>query len=72
MNSLKTHLSLVRFLQWKEKSRLKSNNLKLLSQIEFENNLNNHAWNVTFCKETLDSLQTISQTVLRLPTRHNE
>ena len=60
------------FLQWKEKSRLKSSNLKLFSQIEFENNLNNHAWNVTFYKETLDSLQTISQKIIRLTKSKKE
>ena len=59
-------------LQWKEKSRLKSNNLKLFSQIEFENNLNNHAWSVTFYKETLDSLQTISQKIIRLTKSKKE
>ena len=60
------------FLQWKEKSRLKSNNLNLFSQNEFENHLDNHAWSVTSCKNTLDSLQIISQKIIRLTKSKKE
>ncbi len=60
------------FLQWKEKSRLKSNNLKLFSQNEFENILDNHAWSVTSYKNTLDSLQIISQKIIRLTKSKKE
>ena len=58
--------------EWKEKSRLKSNNLKLFSQIEFENNLGNHGWSIIYYKETLDSLQIVSQKIIRLTKSKKE
>ncbi len=60
------------FMQWKEKSRLKSNNHKLFSQVEFENHLSNHAWSVSYSKESLDSLQIISQKIIRLTKSKKE
>jgi hypothetical protein len=54
------------FLNWKEKSRLKSDNSKVFQDIEFENHLDNHAWSVAFYQIALDSLESISQKIIRL------
>ena len=54
------------FLDWQEKSRLKSNNTELFQDIEFENYLDNHAWSVAFYQKALDSLEVISKKIIRL------
>ncbi len=54
------------FLNWKEKSRLKSDNSKVFQDIEFENLLDNHAWSVAYYQITLDSLESISKKIIRL------
>lgn len=54
------------FLKWKEKSRLQSNNLKLFYDLEFENNLDNHIWSVTFYLQSLDSLEVLSKKIIQL------
>jgi len=40
-------------------SRLKSDNSKIFQDLEFENNLDNHVWSVTFYQIALDSLDII-------------
>ena len=54
------------FLNWKEKSRLKSDNSKVFQDIEFENNLDNQAWSVAYYQITLDSLESTSKKIIRL------
>jgi len=54
------------FLKWKEMSRLESDNSKLFQDLEFENNLDNHAWSVTFYQKTLESLAITSQKIIQL------
>jgi uncharacterized membrane-anchored protein YhcB (DUF1043 family) len=45
------------FLAWKEKSRLKPNTAKIFQELEFENNLDNHAWSLTNYIQALDNLE---------------
>ena len=54
------------FLDWNEKSRLKSDNSQVFQDIEFENHVDNHAWSVAFYQIQLDSLESISKKIIRL------
>ena len=54
------------FLNWKEKSRLKSNTNNLFQDLEFENNVDNHAWSVAYYLQALDSLEITSKKIIRL------
>lgn len=54
------------FLKWEEKSKLKNDNLKLFQEIEFENNLDNHAWSVFYFQQTLSMLEVTSYRIIRL------
>jgi hypothetical protein len=53
-------------LNWKSKTSLKNNNFHLFQQLEFENNLDNHAWSVTYFTQTLDSLEVTSRNIIQL------
>lgn len=44
------------FLKWKEKSKLNPKTEQMFSDIEFENNLDNHAWSLTNYMITLENL----------------
>lgn len=59
-------------LNWKKKSRLKSDNSKVFQDIEFENLIDNHAWSVAFYQITLDSLESISQKIIGLTKSKKE
>ena len=53
-------------LNWEDRSLLPSRTSDIFQDLEFENNLDNHAWAVLFYVNTLDSLEVTARKIIHL------
>ncbi len=57
-------------LKWEKKSKLKANTINMFHDIEFENNLDNHAWGIANYISTLDNLEKTIDKIISLTSNN--